>query len=82
MKLWFDPNGARRYRIEKWQWGVQLVVWTALFLFWHSIFNHLWQLYVVDVSIYALFLTADGAENSAQARDQENEDENEEKDRD
>lgn len=50
---------ALRYRIEKWAWIVMI---TPTVIWWHS--SVLW---VALLSIYALVLTAGGAERAAEA---------------
>lgn len=61
---------AFRYRVEKWWWVSNLPAVVFLFFF----FPHFWEtvstLYLVLVSIYALVITAGGAEQAAEAAEE------------
>jgi hypothetical protein len=58
---------AFRYRVEKWFWILNIPGVLYLF-FWHPEFwDKISVLYLALVSVYALVLTAGGAEQAAEA---------------
>jgi hypothetical protein len=58
---------ALRYRVEKWFWVVNLPAVLYLFFFHREFWDEVSVLYLTLVSIYALVLTAGGAEQAAEA---------------
>lgn len=56
-----------RYRVEKWWWVSNLPAATYLAIFQTKIWDMISILYLALVSIYALVLTAGGAEQAAEA---------------
>lgn len=58
---------AFRYRVEKWFWVANIPAVLFLFVFYRSIWDSASILYLALVSIYALVLTAGGAEEAATA---------------
>lgn len=65
----FDPNSARRYRVEKIVWYAQLPLAVGLFFFDRSLWDSVSILYLVVISIWAPASTADGNEESAKVRE-------------
>lgn len=60
-------NKAFRYRVEKWWWVSNLPAVVILFFFFNAFWVTISTLYLVLVSIYALVITAGGAEQAAEA---------------
>lgn len=58
---------ALRYRIEKWWWDLNIPAVLYLFFFQRPFWDEVSVLYLTLVSIYALVLTAGGAEQAAEA---------------
>jgi hypothetical protein len=58
---------ALRYRVEKWFWVANLPAVLYLFFFHREFWDEISVLYLTLVSIYALVLTAGGAEQAAEA---------------
>lgn len=58
---------ALRYRIEKWFWLANLPAVLGLFFLARDLWDAISVLYLALVSIYALVLTAGGAEEAATA---------------
>lgn len=58
---------AVRYRTEKWFWELNIPAVIYLFFFQRPFWDEVSVLYLVLVSIYALVLTAGGAEQAAEA---------------
>jgi hypothetical protein len=58
---------ALRYRIEKWFWVANIPAALFLFFFFRPFWDAVSILYLALVSIYALVLTAGGAEQAAEA---------------
>ena len=56
-----------RYRVEKWFWVANIPAVLLLFFFFRSTWESVSVLYLALVSIYALVLTAGGAEEAATA---------------
>jgi hypothetical protein len=58
---------AFRYRVEKWWWVANIPAVLYLFTFQRALWDAISVLYLTLVSIYALVLTAGGAEQAAEA---------------
>jgi hypothetical protein len=58
---------AFRYRVEKWWWVANVPATLYLFFFERPLWEAISILYLAEVSIYALVLTAGGAEQAAEA---------------
>lgn len=58
---------AFRYRVEKWFWVSNVPAALGLYFFYRSVWEQVSILYLALVSIYALVLTAGGAEQAAEA---------------
>lgn len=58
---------AFRYRVEKWFWMSNIPGVLYLFFFHRALWDRISVLYLALVSIYALVLTAGGAEEAATA---------------
>lgn len=58
---------AFRYRAEKWWWVANIPAVLYLFFFHRALWEQISVLYLTLVSIYALVLTAGGAEQAAEA---------------
>lgn len=56
-----------RYRVEKWWWVANIPAVLFLFIWHRSLWEQISVLYLALVSIYALVLTAGGAEQAAEA---------------
>lgn len=58
---------AWRYRVEKWWWVSNIPATIYLFIWHRRFWDDFSILYLAEVSIYALVLTAGGAEEAATA---------------
>ena len=58
---------AFRYRVEKWFWVLNIPAALFMYVFYRSTWESVSILYLALVSIYALVLTAGGAEQAAEA---------------
>lgn len=58
---------AFRYRVEKWLWVANIPAVLYLFIWHRPLWDSVSVLYLALVSIYALVLTAGGAEEAATA---------------
>jgi hypothetical protein len=58
---------ARRYRVEKWFWMTHIPAVAYLTLFQKPLWETVSLPYVAILSIYALVITAGGAEQAAEA---------------
>lgn len=58
---------AFRYRIEKWFWVANVPAALFTYVFYRAAWESISILYLALVSIYALVLTAGGAEQAAEA---------------
>jgi hypothetical protein len=58
---------AFRYRVEKWFWVANVPAALFMYVFYRSLWESVSILYLALVSIYALVLTAGGAEQAAEA---------------
>lgn len=63
----FLDDKVRRYRWEKRWWQLNLLVAVYLFVWQHAVWQVVSVFYLILVSIYALVITAGGAEQAARA---------------
>lgn len=66
LRKWLEDK-ARRYRYEKYFWWSNLPVIIALYFFAPGVWQKISILYLAIVSIWALALTAGGAEQASEA---------------
>jgi hypothetical protein len=58
---------ALRYRVEKWWWVLNVPAALCLYIFQPDVWERVSIIYLALVSIYALVITAGGAEQAAEA---------------